>query len=250
VNSSELSSLAGVTIRTLRHYHRVGILDEPPRGANRYRQYGVHDLIRVLRIRRLAALGIPLEQMPGLLDDEDPGADAVLDRLDDEIAAQIERLTAQRELIGQLRLLSATPDVPPELARFLGDITAASSPDAARIDRDQTVLLAHLVGTTGMPHLVRFYERMSDPELLPAMTETAAAFDKLGTDTTENGLEQYVDRFIDVFSPIATALSTEAPDMDLSPAASLFAEYTESVLNPIQQQALSMIGRRLDDLRG
>jgi DNA-binding transcriptional MerR regulator len=94
VNSSELSSLAGVSIRTLRHYHQVGILDEPPRTTNRYRQYGVHDLIRVLRIRRLAALGISLEQMPSLLDDEDHGAGLVLDRLDDEIAAQIERLTA------------------------------------------------------------------------------------------------------------------------------------------------------------
>ncbi len=249
MNSSELSSLAGVTIRTLRHYHQVGILNEPPRGANRYRQYGVHDLIRVLRIRRLAALGIPLEQMPSLLDDDGHGAEAMLDRLDDEIAAQIERLTAQRKLIAQLRDLSATPDVPPELARFFSDITASTSPDAVRIDRDQTVLLAHLVGATGMPHLVRFYERMSDPELLPAMTETAATFDKLGPRTTENELEQYVNRFIEVFSPIAQVLTTEAPDMDLSPAAGLFAEYTESVLNPVQQQALSMIGRRLDTLR-
>lgn len=249
MNSSELSSLAGVTIRTLRHYHQAGILDEPPRATNRYRQYGVHDLIRVLRIRRLAALGIPLNQMPSLLDDEGHGVEATLDRLDDEISAQIGCLTTQRELIARLSVLSATPDVPPELARFLGDITASTSPDAVRIDRDQTVILAHLVGTGGMPHPVRFYERMSNPELLPAMTETAATFDKLGPETTKNELEQYIDRFIEVFSPITRALATDAPDMDLSPAASLFAEYTESVLNDVQQQALSMIGGRLDGLR-
>lgn len=249
MNSSELSSLAGVSIRTLRHYHQVGILDEPPRTTNRYRQYGVHDLIRVLRIRRLAALGISLDQMPSLLDDEDHGDGLVLDRIDDEIAAQIERLTAQRRLIAQLRVLSVSPDVPPELARFLADINASTPPDVVHIDRDQSVLLAHLVGTTGMPHLVRFYERMSDPELLPAMAETAATFDKLGPETTESELEQYVERFIDVFSPIARALATDAPDMDLSPAASLFAEYTESVLNSAQQHALSMIGKRLDDLQ-
>jgi DNA-binding transcriptional MerR regulator len=249
VNSSELSSLAGVTIRTLRHYHHVGILDEPPRTANRYRQYGVHDLIRVLRIRRLSTLGIPLDQMPSLLDNVDDGAEATLNRLDNEIAAQIERLTAQRKLITQLRSLSATPDVPPELARFLTDVTASTSPDAVRIDRDQTVLLAHLVGTTGMPHLIRFYERMSDPELLPALTEAAVMFDKLGPSATEHELDQYVERFIEAFSPIARALTTDSPDIDLAPAATLFAEYTESVLNPVQQRALSMIGSRLDDLR-
>jgi len=249
MKSSELSALAGVTVRTLRHYHQVGILDEPPRRANGYRRYGVHDLIRVLRVRRLAALGIPLEQMPRLLDDDDHGAGAVLDRLDEEITSQIERLTAQRALIAQLRVLSATPDVPPELAKFLGDIAGSASPGAVRIERDQTILLAHLVGVTGMPHLVRFYERMSDPELVPAMTETASTFDGLGPDTTAEELEQYVDRFIDVFSPIARTLTTEAPDLDLSPAEKLFAEYTESVLNPVQQRALSMIGRRLDDHR-
>jgi DNA-binding transcriptional MerR regulator len=207
VNSSELGSLAGVTVRTLRHYHQVGILDEPPRTSNGYRQYGVHDLIRVLRIRRLAALGIPLDEVPRLLDDENHGAPDVLDRLDEEFAAQIERLTAQRALIAQLRVLSITPDVPPELARYLGATTPLMSADQARMDRDQTVLLAHLVGTTGMPHLIRFYERLSDPELLPALTETAATFEKLGPATTEAELAQYVDRFIEVFSPLAGTLS-------------------------------------------
>lgn len=248
MNSSELSSLAGVTIRTLRHYHQVGILDEPPRTANRYRQYGVHDLIRVLRIRRLATLGIPLDQMPRLLDDDDDGAGEILNRLDDEIAAQIGHLTAQRELIAQLRILPAAPDIPPELARFLGTATSMP-PDLARIDRDQTILLAHLVGTAGMPHLIGFYERMSDPALLPALTETAAAFDTLGPETTEEELQQYVERFIDVFSPIAQALTAAAPNLDVSPAANLFEEYTASVLNTVQQQALAMIGTRLDALR-
>ena len=31
--SSELAELAGVTVRTLRHYHQIGLLPEPPRTA-------------------------------------------------------------------------------------------------------------------------------------------------------------------------------------------------------------------------
>ena len=33
VKSNELAKLAGVTVRTLRHYHAIGLLDEPPRQA-------------------------------------------------------------------------------------------------------------------------------------------------------------------------------------------------------------------------
>lgn len=33
VKSNELAKLAGVTVRTLRHYHAIGLLDEPQRQA-------------------------------------------------------------------------------------------------------------------------------------------------------------------------------------------------------------------------
>ncbi|EED6225780.1 MerR family DNA-binding transcriptional regulator, partial [Salmonella enterica subsp. enterica serovar Haifa] len=49
MHSNELARLAGVTVRALRHYHQVGILAEPERRSNGYREYDVHDLIRVLR---------------------------------------------------------------------------------------------------------------------------------------------------------------------------------------------------------
>lgn len=39
----ELAALAGVTTRTVRHYHRVGLLPEPGRRVNGYRDYGLRD---------------------------------------------------------------------------------------------------------------------------------------------------------------------------------------------------------------
>lgn len=33
MKSNELAKLAGVTVRTLRHYHAIDLLDEPPRQA-------------------------------------------------------------------------------------------------------------------------------------------------------------------------------------------------------------------------
>lgn len=116
MHSGELARLAGVTVRALRHYHQVGVLAEPKRGNNGYRNYDVHDLIRVLRIKRLASLGIPLERMPDLLNDTAVGGEGLLDELDTELAGQIQRLTGQRELIARLRVHNAPPDLPLELA--------------------------------------------------------------------------------------------------------------------------------------
>ena len=45
MRSGELAALAGVTVRTLRHYHQIGLLPEPERGGNGYRDYDVHDLL-------------------------------------------------------------------------------------------------------------------------------------------------------------------------------------------------------------
>lgn len=248
MNSSELARRAGVTVRALRHYHQVGVLDEPPRTSNGYRQYGVHHLIRVLRIRRLAALGIALEDMPNLLDEDGAETPAVLERLDAELAAQIERLTAQRALIAQLRHLPTTPDLPPELAGYMGTLAGYLSPELEQMDRDQTVLLAHLVGEEGLPHLVSFYEQLSDPELVPQIIETTAEFHELSEETGEEEFQSFVERFVATFAQVVTSLRSDAPELDLSDAVGLFDEYSESVLNETQQRALAIVAERLDGL--
>ena len=49
MRSNDVAKLAGVTVRTLRHYHQLGLLSEPPRRANGYRDYSPADVARVLR---------------------------------------------------------------------------------------------------------------------------------------------------------------------------------------------------------
>ena len=36
LRSGDVAKLAGVTVRTLRHYRRIGLLPEPPRDDNGY----------------------------------------------------------------------------------------------------------------------------------------------------------------------------------------------------------------------
>lgn len=71
------------------------MLDEPSRRANGYKQYEVAHLVRLLRIRRLRDLGVPLDRMDevGLRDDS---PEAALRVIDADLAAGVERLQRAR----------------------------------------------------------------------------------------------------------------------------------------------------------
>ncbi|WP_454119108.1 MerR family transcriptional regulator [Microbacterium lacticum] len=245
MHSNELARLAGVTVRALRHYHQVGVLAEPDRRSNGYREYDVHDLIRVLRIKRLASLGIPLERMPDLLDDTGDDAGELLDELDAELAAQIDRHTAQRGVIARLRASNAAPDLPPELAPFLAVFATGVSPELAKFDRDQSVLVAHLAGDGGIQHIARFYERLSEPDLVPAVAAVSERFGQLGPDSTERDIAELIESFMTTFAPVVTELAASQPPIDLTAAADIFAEHTSDLLNEQQQRALEELEGRL-----
>ncbi|MFC4554973.1 MerR family transcriptional regulator [Georgenia faecalis] len=247
MRSGELARLAGVTVRALRHYHQVGVLAEPGRDLNGYRRYDVHDLIRVLRIKRLAALGLALEQMPALLDDTGADTDGLLDALDRELAGQIRRLSAQREVVARLRDHRAAPDLPPELAPFLAAWSAGLSPDVARMDRDQSVLLAHLAGPEGVSQLARFYERLDDPALIQDATVLTERFGRLDAQSTDADILELVEAFAALVGPVVQQFATEPP-IDLGGAAQALTEYTADLLNPAQQRALALLEERLEDV--
>ena len=193
MRSSELAAIAGVSVRALRHYHQLGILPEPPRSANGYRDYNVHHLVRLLRIVRLAGLGFPLHKLrnsstarrrPGL----------AADQLDAELAARIDRLTAQRALVARLKQERAAPDLPPEFAPYAALFAAGGLPPRfARLDREQLILLAHLVGDEHLTSIARLYGRLAEPGLLAAATEAAARFAELDDDSGDETLREVAD---------------------------------------------------------
>src|ERR1700754_712521 len=63
----ELAEAVGVSTRAVRHYHRIGLLPEPPRRVNGYRTYGVRDALRLARVRRLTELGLSLDEAADVL---------------------------------------------------------------------------------------------------------------------------------------------------------------------------------------
>ena len=67
--AQEFAKLAGVTVRTLHHYDRLGLL-RPRRTQNRYRAYGERDLERLVQIVALKYVGLPLKHIRALLEQD------------------------------------------------------------------------------------------------------------------------------------------------------------------------------------
>jgi DNA-binding transcriptional MerR regulator len=87
----EFAALAGVTVRALRHYDRLGLL-EPRRTESGYRVYTDADLERLEHIVALKFIGVPLRAIRTLLE---RGAPAI----EDALRLQREALDGKRRQI-------------------------------------------------------------------------------------------------------------------------------------------------------
>ncbi|MFE1166431.1 MerR family transcriptional regulator [Nocardiopsis sp. NPDC058789] len=231
--SSELAALAGVTVRTLRHYHQIGLLPEPPRSSGGYRRYEVGHLVRLLRVTRLASLGVPLSVLPSVLDDP-AAAEELLDELDDRASAEIERLTRRRADIAALRRGGTPPDLPPELSEWHPAPEAGTPTDMARHEHEQLVLAAHLLGPAAFRSL---FGGLTVP---PHVT---ARFYALGPDSPDDEVASVVDALLAHVEPIMAELA-DLPQLD-SRASELLEQLNEQNLGPVQRRVLRQLQLRL-----
>ena len=129
--ASEFATMAGVTVRALHHYDRIGLL-KPQRSSAGYRIYTARDLALLEQIVVLKFVGIPLRQIAALMR-ADPK------RLADSLRAQRGTLERKRQLldqaiaaIGDLEATVATgqPAAPHLFKRIIEVIEMQNNPDA------------------------------------------------------------------------------------------------------------------------
>lgn len=68
---SQLAHIAGVSIRSLHHYDKIGLLKPSERAESRYRYYGKEELFRLQQILFFKELDFPLKEIKTILDDPD-----------------------------------------------------------------------------------------------------------------------------------------------------------------------------------
>jgi DNA-binding transcriptional MerR regulator len=180
----ELAAAVGVTTRTVRHYHHQGLLPEPERLSNGYRDYTLRHAVVLARIRRLTELGLGLAEVRDVLA-EDAGKDLaeVLTELDQDLARQQadlhERRVRLRALLDADELPTEGP-VSPQLASLFRDMAPLSDSPMAVKDREILALL----DTAAQPEdrerlLSAVTSALASPEAVHRANEAYALLDAL-----------------------------------------------------------------------
>lgn len=99
----QLARQADVTTKTIRYYEEIGLLADPPRSPNGYRDYGPDIVERLRFIRDSQSTGLTLTEIASILEMRDVGEATchhvaqLLDRHLAEIERQIETLYRTRD---------------------------------------------------------------------------------------------------------------------------------------------------------
>ncbi|SKH45416.1 MerR family transcriptional regulator [Mycobacteroides abscessus subsp. massiliense] len=156
-STRELADLAGTSLRTVRHYHDVGLLGEPKRRSNGYKSYGVAHLVRVLQIKRLTGLGLSLKQIAEM-DGADENPQEALRALDAELATTIDRLQGVRDELAQIFSSEIAADLPREFG-------AAVDMNFSETDRSLAFVMSRVLGPSGLQAFVGMFLDQQDREL-------------------------------------------------------------------------------------
>ncbi|WP_216900197.1 MerR family transcriptional regulator [Nocardia alni] len=136
----QLAATAGVTVRTIRHYHQIGLLPEPERDASGYRRYGAQAAVDLIRIRTLAGAGVPLARIEVLLRARPTEFAAAITDLDAELRGRIEQLTEHRRRIAELASGEELV-LPSEVVDILNRLRGLGiSEQTVRLERDLFIL--------------------------------------------------------------------------------------------------------------
>jgi len=232
-STRQLADLAGVTPRSIRHWHDIGLLPEPERLANGYKQYTAQHLVLALRIDRLSGLGFLLHDVARMLDSEEDGRES-LRGLRAELDTRIADLERIRSEVDELIGLGVSPDLSPEA---LLAMEALGNDPAAR---NVAVFLTHLMPKEDTLTLVKALK--DAPEDL---FHVNTAIQELPADASEHEIVPLVDRATAAIRAFLSAHGKAFPAFPDSPRDrtnidALTALLTET-LNPAQRRAMRLI---------
>ncbi|WP_432989496.1 MerR family transcriptional regulator [Dactylosporangium sp. CA-233914] len=229
-STRQLAELTGTTVKTIRYYHQIGLLDEPERTTNNYKQYTVLHLLRLLQIRRLADLGLPLDKI-ATIEPADGQPDEAIRVLDLELEATIERLQRIRGELACIMRHRTPVDVPEGFAA-VGDRLSAA-------DRALITVLSRVLDEDALREIREIAGRRDpiDDEL-----------DALADDADDATIEQLAQRLSAQIiaeragNPALANLAAHAPS-ERSLAMAAIGETLVSVYRPAQLRVLIRAGK-------
>ena len=176
ITIGQLAAYAGVTVKAVRHYHRRGLLDEPPRDSSGYRRYGAQHAIDLVKIKTLAAAGVPLARVKELLAADPDRFAAAIAEIDRNLRERADELRRTRERIARLgagdRLF-----VSAEVADYLDHLYQLGvSQRTVEMERDGWILMQSISPEQASALIADKRDAIGDQEFSALYLEYDAAF--------------------------------------------------------------------------
>jgi DNA-binding transcriptional MerR regulator len=243
----ELAALAGVSTRAIRYYHRIGLLPEPGREANGYRTYGLRDVVRLLRVRRLVELGLSLDEVADALSgDEGAELAEILTGLAADLAKQERRIAEQRARVEALLGRGGDLSRSTEQQAALAELARVAGPEHPGLERERLIaeLLESTLGPDQAQHGWEIYQRMlAEPELTEPLLALSRRFEELaGLDPAGPAVAELARQAGDYGPAIGALLPAEVRDTPGDPAAAETLLRTVTAgMDPAQARCLSLM---------
>lgn len=212
---SQLARYAGVSVKAVRHYHKIGLLPEPERNHSGYRSYDADAVVRLIRIHVLASAGVPLAQVKDLLDADSETLADTIQKIDTKLRADIRRLNLSRKRLAQLAAGEQLA-LPKSVVGYLDRLRDLGVEERyIQMERDAWIMLAAQVPDQIDAIIARKHEDLDDPDVRrlyelvndapdvsptdPRVVEAADILDRLYTRAMAAGalnVDRLDDRFV------------------------------------------------------
>ncbi|MFC9863593.1 MULTISPECIES: MerR family transcriptional regulator [unclassified Streptomyces] len=179
---SQLATYAGVTVRAVRHYHRIGLLQEPERDRSGYRTYDAVAVVRLIRIRTLADAGVPLARVQELLDAGPEKFTGGVQEIDKALRAEIRRLQNTRSRLARLAAGEHLA-LPQSVVDYLDRLRGLGIEERyIEMERDAWIMIAAQVPHAIDSVIARKHEELDDPDMVKLYSLLSGALDWPATD--------------------------------------------------------------------
>lgn len=184
----ELSRLTGLTVRTLHHYERIGLLTPSGRTGGGHRLYDEADVTRLYRIVALRELGLPLDAVGTALAGELDLADLLRSHLE-QVGQQLTALRALHARLSTLVSAGRAPYGPDDLLALMDEVNTVEDTMRNYFSEEQIQALAERRAQLG-PEATAAAER-EWPELIAKVQAELDA----GTDPAEPRVQELAARW-------------------------------------------------------
>jgi DNA-binding transcriptional MerR regulator len=162
----QLAAYGEVSVRTVRHYHQIGLLPEPERDNLDRRTYDASAVVRLVRVRTLAGAGVPLARIQELLEASPQTFAQGVAELDQEMGREIRRLQETRKRLA--RLASGENLVlPASVVDYLGRLRELGVQERyVALERDAWIMVAARAPDQIELWIAQKHRELEDPDMI------------------------------------------------------------------------------------